>query len=280
MERLCPSCGIVLAADVRYCMRCGTPITPAEPARQPSTGSAAAPHLVDNYGQVFPLSKDVNSIGTDSANAIVVDDPGVASLHAEIRAQQSGWVLTNLRDPADTRVNDQAISEPRVLSHDDVIGIGATRLRFVAAGATSTFSQAPIIAGVSPLEAAPMGMEEFRSSTDWLSQPAEPQARVLPTRKGCSACGSLISAEAEICPKCGVRQMPPAPVEAEKSKTTAALLAIFLGAFGAHKFYIGNKSLGFLYLMFFWTYIPSIVGFIEGIYYLTLSDAQFAEKYG
>ena len=54
----------------------------------------------------------------------------------------------------------------------------------------------------------------------------------------------------------------------------------FLGSFGAHKFYLGNTPLGVLYLVFCWAYVPGIVGFIEGIYYLTLSDEQFAEKYG
>jgi pSer/pThr/pTyr-binding forkhead associated (FHA) protein len=280
MERLCPNCGAVLGAGVRYCMQCGTPITPAEPVHQPPMGSGAVPQLIDNYGQVFPLPRDVNSIGSDSANAIVVDDPGVGSLHAEIRAQESGWVLINLRGPADTRVNEQAISEPHVLSNDDVIDIGATRLRFVVPETAPAISQASVIAGASPVASAPVGMEQFRSSTDWLSQPDKTSVSAPPTQKRCKACGSLILAEAEICPKCGVRQIAAAPVVGKKSRTTAALLALFLGSFGAHKFYLGNIPLGVLYLIFCWAYIPGIVGFIEGIYYLTLSDERFAEKYG
>jgi TM2 domain len=46
------------------------------------------------------------------------------------------------------------------------------------------------------------------------------------------------------------REPAPAP---EHNKTTAALLAIFLGDFGAHKFYLGHNVAGFLYLIFFWT---------------------------
>ena len=64
-----------------------------------------------------------------------------------------------------------------------------------------------------------------------------------------------------------------------KNKVTAGLLAIFLGGFGAHKFYLGRKGKGFLYLLFFWTYIPAIVGFIEGIMYLIASDEDFYRKY-
>ncbi|RKO71209.1 TM2 domain-containing protein [Sphingobacterium puteale] len=42
-----------------------------------------------------------------------------------------------------------------------------------------------------------------------------------------------------------------------KDKTTAALMAFFLGGFGAHRFYLGQIGLGFLYLLFCWTLIPT-----------------------
>ena len=38
--------------------------------------------------------------------------------------------------------------------------------------------------------------------------------------------------------------------------------------------------MGILYLVFFWTGIPSLVGLIEGIIYLTMNDQAFAAKYG
>lgn len=66
----------------------------------------------------------------------------------------------------------------------------------------------------------------------------------------------------------------------KKSKTVAAILAILLGDFGIHKFYLGQTGMGILYLVFFWTFIPSIVGLIEGIRYLIMSDEEFAKKYG
>ena len=43
------------------------------------------------------------------------------------------------------------------------------------------------------------------------------------------------------------------------------LFAFFLGGFGAHKFYAGKTAQGFLYLIFFWTFIPGIIAFIEFI---------------
>lgn len=64
-----------------------------------------------------------------------------------------------------------------------------------------------------------------------------------------------------------------------KSKTTAGVLAILLGGFGAHKFYLGRWGWGIIYLLFCWTYIPAIIGFIEGIMYLASSPNNFARKH-
>jgi len=50
---------------------------------------------------------------------------------------------------------------------------------------------------------------------------------------------------------------------ARKSPTTALLLGLFLGGFGAHHFYLGKVSRGSLYALFFWTSIPAIVALIE-----------------
>lgn len=65
-----------------------------------------------------------------------------------------------------------------------------------------------------------------------------------------------------------------------KNRYLAALLAITLGAFGAHKFYLGQFAWGFIYLIFFWTGIPALAGFFEGIWYLMLSDQGFQRRYG
>nr|WP_027408335.1 TM2 domain-containing protein [Anoxybacillus tepidamans] len=64
-----------------------------------------------------------------------------------------------------------------------------------------------------------------------------------------------------------------------KSKIVAGILAILLGGLGIHKFYLGKLGQGVLYLLFSWTGIPSIIGFIEGIVYLLKSDEEFNQKY-
>ena len=101
----------------------------------------------------------------------------------------------------------------------------------------------------------------------------------LVDRKYCSGCGTIIHKAAPQCPRCGAPQAD-ANVEGTKSRTTAAILAFFLGGIGVHKFYLGRIGWGTIYLLFCWTFIPAIVAFIEFIIYLTMSDAAFKKKYG
>lgn len=102
-----------------------------------------------------------------------------------------------------------------------------------------------------------------------------------PNEEFCSSCGEIVKKAAEICTECGVRldgvdsQSP----ESNKDRTTAGILAILLGGIGAHKFYLNETGMGILYLVFCWTFIPAIVGLIEGILYLTKSDREFQQKY-
>ncbi len=65
----------------------------------------------------------------------------------------------------------------------------------------------------------------------------------------------------------------------KKDKTTAALLAILLGGLGIHKFYLGRTLLGVVYLVFCWTFIPAVIGLIEGIILLSMSKKNFDLDY-
>ncbi|HEX8245837.1 MAG TPA: TM2 domain-containing protein [Longimicrobium sp.] len=111
--------------------------------------------------------------------------------------------------------------------------------------------------------------------------------QTVPQTKFCTACGNQIHVMAEICPVCGVRQMAApqqpyayVPMVPSKDKVLAGLLAIFLGGLGVHKFYLGKVGQGILYFLLCWTFLPAIVGFIEGIIYLTQSEQSFHASYG
>lgn len=74
-------------------------------------------------------------------------------------------------------------------------------------------------------------------------------------QKYCVNCGQQIDINAEICPKCGVRQpiqyqqspftqAPPDPNASDKDWATTLLLCVFLGYLGIHRFYTNNTGIG------------------------------------
>lgn len=75
----------------------------------------------------------------------------------------------------------------------------------------------------------------------------------------------------------------------DKNKATAGLLAILLGAFGVHKFYLGDTTAGAITLGISLgaglitcgaaTFVMSVIGIIEGVIYLSKSDAEFQQIY-
>ncbi len=56
-------------------------------------------------------------------------------------------------------------------------------------------------------------------------------------------------------------------------------LGICLGGIGAHKFYQGKTVLGVVYVIFCWTMVPIVVGFIEGVRYLFMPLDDFYFQY-
>ena len=102
----------------------------------------------------------------------------------------------------------------------------------------------------------------------------------------CTDCGGPLEKGSQFCSKCGVIQIrtsihaqEPRHYGDKKNKTVAAIIAIFLGSFGIHKFYLQQGGAGLLYLIFFWTFIPSLLGFFEGILLLMTSERDFDLKY-
>ncbi len=48
-----------------------------------------------------------------------------------------------------------------------------------------------------------------------------------------------------------------------RDEVVGILLALFLGSFGVHHFYLRRTGLGILYVCFCWTGLPAILGLIE-----------------
>ena len=85
-----------------------------------------------------------------------------------------------------------------------------------------------------------------------MSSPHSPITATMP----CRSCDMEISAIARECPHCGAEQfdvrssaLAMRDVPSDKRALTTGLLCIFLGVFGAHRFYVGKYVTGFLQLI-------------------------------
>lgn len=110
------------------------------------------------------------------------------------------------------------------------------------------------------------------------SQAAAIPAPISPTSDrgmiACGACDKTLHETAPICPHCGASQRS----RGYKSKVAAGLLAIFLGGFGVHRFYLGQWW-GIFYLLLFWTMVPGLVALIEGIVFLATGQESWDERH-
>ncbi|WP_028111673.1 TM2 domain-containing protein [Ferrimonas kyonanensis] len=96
----------------------------------------------------------------------------------------------------------------------------------------------------------------------------------------CSQCGTKLDLEMIVCSGCGAGQHMDAfagvdPDVKLKSRRKTAWLSLFLGGFGAHKFYLGQPFKGTAYLLFCWTLVPSALGVIEAIRTFKMTSLQF-----
>ena len=64
-----------------------------------------------------------------------------------------------------------------------------------------------------------------------------------------------------------------------QTKLIQSALAIFLGSFGAHKFYQGKTFLGVIYFLLSWTTLPMWISLVEGIRYLFMPVEDFYDQY-
>ena len=77
----------------------------------------------------YHLVKPVISIGRRLENDLVIDDPRVSRNHAQLRAVEGHYVLSDLSSTGGTFVNGSRISETIIYPHD-TISLGGVKLIF------------------------------------------------------------------------------------------------------------------------------------------------------
>jgi len=97
--------------------------------------SGADAWLVDErWFKAYPLVGDT-TIGRSANCTIILRDPAVSRVHAEVKKQANGYVLQH-RGSAVTTLNETRVTAERVLHEGDVIDIGVTTLRFTMSAPT------------------------------------------------------------------------------------------------------------------------------------------------
>ena len=92
--------------------------------------------LIDErWAKAYPLGEDV-TIGRGSENTIILRDPAVSRLHAEVKNEAGRFVL-HTHGSSGTTVNGVSVGDESELHEDDVIEIAFSRLRFTTKPPTS-----------------------------------------------------------------------------------------------------------------------------------------------
>ena len=89
-----------------------------------------APYLVyESERRAYPLSEGSFTIGRDAGSNIVIREPTVSRLHAEIRPEGDEYKI-HPTGATITRVNGESVSAPTELTDGDRIEIGSAEFTF------------------------------------------------------------------------------------------------------------------------------------------------------
>jgi TM2 domain-containing membrane protein YozV len=100
----------------------------------------------------------------------------------------------------------------------------------------------------------------------------------------CPQCSQKIDINLVTCPQCHVVQGLEAlsgvdPYIRIKNQKLTIWFSLLFGGLGVHKFYLGQHLKGSLYLIFSWTLVPMIVGWIDAVRTMKMSPFNFQQRY-
>jgi pSer/pThr/pTyr-binding forkhead associated (FHA) protein len=76
-------------------------------------------------GRMYTLINPVVNIGRDLANDVIIQNPEVSRYHARVRKTNNGYEIEDLGSTNGTQINDEYIHSPSLLSHNDLVRLGA-----------------------------------------------------------------------------------------------------------------------------------------------------------
>lgn len=94
---------------------------------EPGTSSFEGAFLIMADNSVYPLKMPTINIGRRPENQIVLNDPRVSRMHAQIRYTRGQYVIFDLNSTGGTEVNGQRIRQ-QILKPGDVISLAGVRI--------------------------------------------------------------------------------------------------------------------------------------------------------
>jgi hypothetical protein len=79
-------------------------------------------------GEEYPLLP-LTSLGRAPTNSIPINDTFASSEHALVAMRNGQWWIEDRKSRNGTMLNDLPVTEPMVITHGDIIGIGNMRFR-------------------------------------------------------------------------------------------------------------------------------------------------------
>jgi pSer/pThr/pTyr-binding forkhead associated (FHA) protein len=176
MEIRCPHCDSALPeADQKYCPKCGIDLPgetglsrsdmsgrttlPAEgEAEQTAVDAGLTEKLIPEPAERQPslrinlptgdeyvkqITKPQVRLGKGPHNDVVISDPSVSSAHALIARMDDGYAISDLGSRNGTFVNQERVTQPRLLRGGDLINLGRSRLTFQSSEAGDTVALPP-----------------------------------------------------------------------------------------------------------------------------------------
>jgi pSer/pThr/pTyr-binding forkhead associated (FHA) protein len=81
-------------------------------------------------GACLPIRRSVASVGAVPGNDVVLDSPGVAPRHAELRLTGGVWTIADLGPPDGLGVDGEAVRDDALLAPGSAVRIGDVSLVF------------------------------------------------------------------------------------------------------------------------------------------------------
>lgn len=84
-----------------------------------------------NAGYAFDIGSKA-TIGRRPDCSVVIEDPSVSAVHAEIEARNYAWYVTDLQSTNGTFVNGRPVTGATYIETDDVVQFGRMKFQLVA----------------------------------------------------------------------------------------------------------------------------------------------------